>query len=82
MNVSEYDLEHTIDELFGKEPFGLVDEQLFKWFAFSFVGNGRHIGALNTSEYTLFKEKLMKLLDDVYRWHVDEAKANKPCPPK
>ncbi|MBB6108701.1 hypothetical protein SAMN05421821_10264 [Mucilaginibacter lappiensis] len=73
MDGFEIDLEQTIDDLFGDEPFGIVDEQLFKWFIYSFVGNGRHIGTLDAPNYTLFKEKLVVLLDAVYKWHKDET---------
>jgi hypothetical protein len=77
MNGFQTNLEQTIDELFGDEPFGPIDEQLFKWFVYSFIGKGRDIAKLNTMNFILFKEKLTVLLDAVYEWHVNEATAKK-----
>lgn len=75
MNGFESKLEQAINEVFGAEPFNAVDEQLFKWLIYSLIGNGRHIGTLDALNYSLFKEKLVVLIDAVYEWHIEEAAA-------
>ncbi|EHQ25570.1 hypothetical protein [Mucilaginibacter paludis] len=68
----ETNLEQIIDEVFGPEPFGPVEEQLLKWLAFLLTGNGGKISCLDELNYNLFKEKLDVLLPAVYRWHVEK----------
>jgi len=72
MNGNEPSLEQTIDEVFGPEPFGPIEEQLLKWLAFLLTGNGQKIGSLDPVNYTLFKEKLDKLLPAVYWWQFEK----------
>lgn len=67
MNGFNLSLEQTIDEIFGKEPFNAVDEQLLKWLIFSLIGNGRHLRTLDALNYSLFKEKLNIILDAIYQ---------------
>ncbi len=76
-NVSDPNLEQVIDEVFGPEPFGPVDEQLLKWLAFLLTGNGQSIGSLDVQSFTMFKKKLDVLLPAVYQWHVEKINHTK-----
>lgn len=63
MNGFQTNLEQTIDEIFGDEPFGPVDEQLFKWFVYSLIGKGRDIRKLDALNFVLFKERFNVLIE-------------------
>ncbi|RKR82857.1 hypothetical protein BDD43_3048 [Mucilaginibacter gracilis] len=77
MKGYESNLEQTIDQVFGAEPYNAVDEQLFKWLIYALIGNGRYVRTLDALNFTLFKEKLSVLLDAVYQWHLDQEEIRK-----
>ena len=56
-----------LEDLFGDEPFGLVEEELFQWFFFTYNGLGSGIKKLDTSNLELFKDRLAILIDAVYQ---------------
>lgn len=56
-----------LEELFGDEPLQPVEEELFKWFIFSYSGKGNGIKNLDGLNFELFKTRLTLLIDAVYR---------------
>lgn len=68
MNSSHPFLE-KLEELFHDEPFAPIEEELFKWFMFAYIGKGTGIKTLNNLDFELFKTKLKTLIDAVYLYH-------------
>ncbi len=58
-----------LEELFHDEPFDPVEEELFKWFMFSYAGKGSGIKGLDSLNFELFKGKLDSLIDAIYEWY-------------
>ncbi len=58
-----------LEELFGEEPFDPVEEELFKWFMFAYFGDGKEIKNLDNSNFELFKNRFILLIDAIYFWH-------------
>ena len=71
MNEGQSLLE-KLEKLFGNEPFDPVEEELFKWFLYSYTGKGSSIEDLDKLSFELFKDKLTVLMDAVYQWHQEE----------
>jgi hypothetical protein len=61
-----------LEKLFGDEPLDPVEEELFKWFLYSYTGKGSSIEDLDKLSFELFKDKLTLLMDAVYQWHQEE----------
>ena len=68
MDVDQSLLE-KLEGLFGDEPFGFVDEELFKWFLFMYSGKGSGIKDLDILNFELFNDKLNLLINAVYQYH-------------
>lgn len=76
MNVSQPLLE-KLEDMFGDEPFGPIEEELFQWFLFAYTGKGNGIKDLDTINFDLFKERLITLINEIYQWYEDEIKPHK-----
>jgi hypothetical protein len=57
-----------LEDLFGDEPFGPVEEELYQWFLFAYDGKGKGINDLDTLDLEIFKGRLAILIDGVYQW--------------
>ena len=57
-----------LEDQFGDEPFGPVEEELYQWFLFAYTGKGSGIKDLDTVNLELFKDRLGVLIDAVYQW--------------
>jgi hypothetical protein len=71
MNDSQLLLE-KLEDMFGDEPFGPIEEELFQWFLFAYTGNGKGIKDLDAVNFDIFKEQFTILIETVYQWHRDE----------
>lgn len=58
-----------LEELFGEEPFDQVEEELFKWFMFAYLGDGKEMKNMDSLNFKVFRDKLALLIDAVYEWH-------------
>ncbi len=58
-----------LEELFGEEPFDPVEEELFKWFMFAYLGDGKEMKNMDSLNFKVFRDKLALLIDAVYEWH-------------
>lgn len=57
----------TLEILFGEEPFNPVEEELFQWFLFAYLGKGRRMNNLDSLNFALFKEKINILIEAIYK---------------
>jgi hypothetical protein len=70
MNDSQLLLE-KLEDMFGDEPFGQVEEELFQWFLFAYNARGNNIKDMDNLNLEVFKERLNILIDTIYLWHQD-----------
>jgi hypothetical protein len=68
MNDGQAFLE-KLEDLFGNEPLGSVEEQLFQWFLFAYTGKGNGLKDLDNLNFEIFKERLLVVIDAIYQWH-------------
>ncbi len=69
---SSQSLLEKLEKLFGEEPLSPLDEELFKWFMFAYLGGGKEIKNLDSLNFELFKDKFTLLIEAIYLWHQDE----------
>lgn len=77
MDEAQRKIEKEIEDLFGEEPLGPVEEELFKWMLFSYSERGCGINGLDRLDFELFKDKLMKLVEAVYQRYLVQAAGGK-----
>ena len=66
MNNSQPLLE-KLEDMFGDEPLGPIEEELFQWFLFAYTSKGNKIKDLDTSDFKIFKRRLNILIDAIYQ---------------